>query len=75
MEIGAELRLPSAGIGNTFPYQFGLKSDIDFAVDEFGKSTPGQCIHPGAHTCVGRHIDCLRIVYLYLTVLYPYIFS
>ncbi|KAK7499101.1 hypothetical protein BaRGS_00009648, partial [Batillaria attramentaria] len=36
MEIASEMELPSVGIGNTYPYQFGLNSDIDFAVDELG---------------------------------------
>ena len=36
MEVSAEVQLPSAGVANTFPYQFGLNSDIDLAVDELG---------------------------------------
>lgn len=36
MNIKAETELPSAGVGNTYPYQFGMNSDIDFAVDELG---------------------------------------
>ena len=31
---GGVVELPS--VVNTFPYQFGLKSDIDLAVDELG---------------------------------------
>lgn len=31
-----ESRLVSAGVYNTYPYQFGALSDIDFAVDELG---------------------------------------
>ncbi|KAK7087946.1 hypothetical protein V1264_021934 [Littorina saxatilis] len=36
MAIAAEVELSSAGVANTYPYQFGLKSDIDLAVDEQG---------------------------------------
>ncbi|KAL8594457.1 hypothetical protein ACOMHN_018165 [Nucella lapillus] len=36
MGEAAEVELPTAGVANTFPYQFGLYSDIDLAVDEMG---------------------------------------
>ncbi|XP_076472972.1 noelin-like isoform X2 [Babylonia areolata] len=36
MEISTERDLPSAGVGNIYPYQSGLHSDIDLAVDELG---------------------------------------
>lgn len=36
MAIAAELEIPNAGVSGTYPYLFGLNSDIDLAVDEMG---------------------------------------
>ncbi|KAH9515093.1 hypothetical protein Btru_019197 [Bulinus truncatus] len=39
MDIIAELSLPGATYGNVFPYTSGENSDVDLAVDEYGKLT------------------------------------